>query len=45
MDKRFRPRTNDELRAAVQIFQARTKAMNERLKNKLEKEVPVEQFA
>lgn len=39
MDKRFTPRTNEEMLAAVRALQERLKAMNERLAMKLEKPV------
>lgn len=37
MDKRFTPRTNEEMLAAVRAFQARQKVMYDRLQTKLEK--------
>ena len=39
MDKRFTPRTNEEMLAAVRAFQARQKAFMERLEAKLEEEI------
>ena len=45
MDKRFTPRTNEEMLAAVRAFQARQKAFLERLDAKLEKEIYQEELA
>ena len=39
MDKRFTPRTHEEMLAAVRAFQARQKAFLERMDAKLEKEI------
>lgn len=45
MDKKFTPRSNEEMLAAVRAFQARQKAMYDRLGNKLEKEIYQEEMA
>lgn len=45
MDKRFTPRTNEEMLAAVRAFQARQKVMYDRLDTKLEKEIYQEEMA
>ena len=45
MDKRFTPRSNEEMLAAVRAFQARQKAMYDRLDTKLEKEIYQEEMA
>ena len=45
MDKRFTPRSNEEMRAAVRAFQARQKVMYDRLSTKLEKEIYQEEMA
>ncbi|MBQ9203243.1 MAG: hypothetical protein IJ155_03260 [Prevotella sp.] len=44
MDKRFTPRTNEEMLAAVRAFQERQKATNERLAMKLEKPIYQEEL-
>ena len=45
MDKRFTPRSNEEMLAAVRAFQARQKAFMERMDAKLEKEIYQEEMA
>ena len=45
MDKRFTPRTNEEMLAAVRAFQERQKAMYDRLDTKLKKEIYQEEMA
>ena len=45
MDKRFTPRSNEEMLAAVRAFQARQKAFFERMDAKLEKEIYQEEMA
>ena len=45
MDKRFTPRTNEEMLAAVRAFQTRQKVMYDRLDTKLEKEIYQEEMA
>ncbi len=45
MDKRFTPRSNEEMLAAVRAFQARQKVMYDRLESKLKKEVYQEEMA
>ena len=45
MNKRFTPRSNEEMLAAVHAFQARQKAFLERLDAKLEKEIYQEELA
>ncbi len=45
MDKRFTPRSNEEMLAAVRAFQARQKVMYDRLDTKLEKEIYQEEMA
>ena len=45
MDKRFTPRSNEEMLAAVRAFQARQKAFIKRMDAKLEKEIYQEEMA
>ena len=45
MDKRFTPRTNEELHAAVLVFQKRHSQTRERLSRKLELGVLKEEMA
>jgi hypothetical protein len=45
MDKKFTPRSNEEMFAAVQAFQARQKVLYDRLGAKLEKEIYQEEMA
>ena len=45
MDKRFTPRTHEEMLAAVRAFQARQKAFLERMDAKLEKKIYQEEMA
>ena len=45
MDKRFTPRSNEEMLDAVRAFQARQKVMYDRLDTKLEKEIYQEEMA
>lgn len=45
MNKRFTPRSNDEMLAAVRAFQARQKAIFERMDAKLEKEIYQKEMA
>ena len=45
MDKRFTPRSNEEMLAAVRAFQARQKVMYDRLDTKLQKEIYQEEIA
>lgn len=45
MDKRFTPRSNEEMLAAVRAFQARQKVMYDRLDTKLQKEIYQEEMA
>ena len=45
LDKRFTPRTNEEMLAAVRAFQERQKAMYDRLDTKLKKEIYQEEMA
>lgn len=45
MDKRFTPRTNEEMLDAVRALQARQKAFYERMNAKLEKEIYREEMA
>lgn len=45
MDKRFIPRTNEEMLAAVRAFQARQRALYKRMDAKLEKKIYLEEMA
>lgn len=45
MDKRFTPRSNEEMLAAVRAFQARNRASMKRLDAKLKKEIYKEELA
>ena len=45
MNKKFSPRSNEEMLAAVRAFQARQKVMYDRLETKLQKEIYQEEMA